>query len=80
MCKYCNTENIQHQIAKYEQGKISVFDLMKNAVFFTVDGYDGTLYFGDGTAYVPEGLALESWGDESPTVSFCPICGRKLAK
>lgn len=78
MCKYCDTEIIQKQIDKYEQDKIDVFELMKHAIFYTGDGYDGTLYFGDGTAYIPEGLFWESWGDESPIVSFCLICGRKL--
>lgn len=77
-CKYCDTETIQKQIVKYEQGKINVFDLMKHAVFFTGDGYDGELYFGDGTAYSPEGLVLESWDDEGPNVTYCPVCGRKL--
>lgn len=78
MCKYCDTETIQKQIDKYEQDKIDVFELMKHAIFYTGDGYDGTLYFGNGTAYVSEGLALESWDDEFPTIEYCPICGRKL--
>ena len=78
MCKYCDTENIQKQINRYERDKISVFELMKDAVFFTGDGYDGTLYFGDGSAYCPEGFSLDSWGDECPDIIFCPVCGRKL--
>lgn len=79
MCKYCDTESIHKQIVDYENDKLSVFELMKSAVFYTGDGYDGSLYFGDGTAYVPEeGLMLESWSDESPKVIYCPVCGRKL--